>query len=75
MNTTILPNPIQKEKFTTVQMTMLRVWRQFWVGADGVVLRLEGGLQDGAMVLTGELPAPAGGGNTAALKTGQCSVL
>ena len=38
-----------------------RVWRQVWVGADGVVLRLEGGLQDGAMVMIGELPAPAGG--------------
>ena len=29
------------------------VWRQFWVGADGVVLRLQGGLEDGAMVLRG----------------------
>ena len=38
-----------------------RVWRQFWVGADGVVLRLEGGLQDGAMVMAGELPTPQGG--------------
>jgi hypothetical protein len=38
-----------------------RVWRQFWVGADGVVLRLEGGLQDGAMVMAGELPNPQGG--------------
>ena len=38
-----------------------RVWRQFWVGADGVVLRLEGGLQNGAMVMTGELPNPQGG--------------
>jgi hypothetical protein len=38
-----------------------RVWRQFWVGADGVVLRLEGGLQDGAMVMTGQLPNPRGG--------------
>lgn len=37
------------------------VWRQFWVGGDGVVLRLEGGLQDGAMVMTGELPAAKGG--------------
>ncbi|HEU0306991.1 MAG TPA: hypothetical protein VFR30_08485 [Lysobacter sp.] len=38
-----------------------RVWRQFWVGGDGVVLRLEGGLQDGAMVMAGELPTPQGG--------------
>lgn len=37
-------------------------WTQFWVGADGGVLRLEGGLQDGAMVLAGELPKPAGTG-------------
>lgn len=37
------------------------VWRQFWVGGDGVVLRLEGGLQDGAMVMTGELPTSKGG--------------
>lgn len=36
------------------------VWRQFWVGADGVVLRLEGGLQDGAMVMAGELPGTGG---------------
>lgn len=32
-------------------------WRQFWVGGDGTVLRLEGGLVDGAMVMTGELGA------------------
>ena len=38
-----------------------QVWRQFWTGADGVVLRLEGGLQDGAMVMTGELPRAQGG--------------
>jgi hypothetical protein len=38
-----------------------KVWRQFWTGADGVVLRLEGGLQAGAMVLTGELPRAGGG--------------
>ena len=38
-----------------------RVWRQFWVGGDGVVLRLEGGLQDQAMVMQGELPKPEGG--------------
>lgn len=38
-----------------------RVWRQFWVGGDGVVLRLEGGLQGKAMVMAGELPDAAGG--------------
>ena len=38
-----------------------KVWRQFWVGGDGVVLRLEGGLQDGAMLLQGELPGANGG--------------
>jgi len=38
-----------------------RVWRQFWVGGDGVVLRLEGGRQGEAMVLGGELPDPKGG--------------
>jgi hypothetical protein len=38
-----------------------KVWRQFWTGADGVVLRLEGGLRDGAMVMEGELPTSAGG--------------
>ncbi|KFL36000.1 hypothetical protein [Arenimonas donghaensis] len=36
-------------------------WMQVWVGADGVVLRLEGGLRDGAMVLEGELPQASGG--------------
>ena len=38
-----------------------KTWRQFWVGSDGLVLRLEGGLVDGAMVMTGELPRSAGG--------------
>lgn len=38
-----------------------RVWRQFWVGGDGVVLRLEGGLVGKAMVLGGELPKAEGG--------------
>jgi hypothetical protein len=36
-------------------------WTQHWIGADGVVLRLAGGLRDGAMVLEGELPAKDGG--------------
>jgi len=30
-------------------------WHQTWVGGRGLVLRLEGGLRDGAMVLEGEL--------------------
>lgn len=36
-------------------------WMQVWVGADGTVLRLEGGLREGAMVLEGELPGAGGG--------------
>lgn len=35
-------------------------WNQFWIGADGVTLRLSGGLKDDAMVLEGSLPMPAG---------------
>lgn len=38
-----------------------RRWLQFWVGGDGVILRLEGGIEDGAMVMQGELPAAGGG--------------
>lgn len=38
-----------------------KVWRQFWVGGDGVVLRLEGGMQNGMMVMLGELPNGKGG--------------
>jgi hypothetical protein len=38
-----------------------RVWRQFWVGGDGVVLRLEGGREGAAMVMRGELPDANGG--------------
>ena len=38
-----------------------RTWRQFWVGGDGVVLRLAGGLQGRAMVMQGDLPTPQGG--------------
>lgn len=33
-----------------------KVWRQFWTGADGTVLRLSGGVVDGKMIMTGELP-------------------
>lgn len=36
-------------------------WTQHWIGADGVVLRLAGGLRDGAMVLEGDLPGAGGG--------------
>jgi hypothetical protein len=33
-----------------------KVWRQFWVGGDGLVLRLSGGLKGNAMIMSGELP-------------------
>ncbi len=36
------------------------VWRQFWVGSDGIVLQLEGGWREGAMVLEGNAPAASG---------------
>ncbi len=37
-------------------------WTQFWIGSDGVVLRLEGGLRDdGAMAMEGVLPDGKGG--------------
>lgn len=36
-------------------------WRQFWIGGDGVVLQLAGGLKDGSMEMTGELPGANGG--------------
>ncbi|HEV2846669.1 MAG TPA: hypothetical protein VG477_17575 [Thermoanaerobaculia bacterium] len=29
-------------------------WNQVWVGPDGVILRLKGGFQEGAMVLSGD---------------------
>ncbi len=35
-------------------------WHQHWVGGDGAVLHLEGGLVDGAMVLSGETKTPKG---------------
>lgn len=38
-----------------------REWTQFWIGADGVILHLRGGLVDGAMLMQGELPAANGG--------------
>lgn len=36
------------------------VWRQFWIGGDGVVLQLAGGLRDGSMVMSGTLPGRDG---------------
>ena len=34
-----------------------RQWHQDWVGGDGTILHLRGGLKDGAMVLTNEDPS------------------
>ncbi len=36
-------------------------WRQFWISAEGYVLRLQGGLRDGSMVMEGEMPNPQSG--------------
>jgi hypothetical protein len=30
-------------------------WHQDWVGGDGTILHLHGGMKDGAMVLRGEI--------------------
>ena len=38
------------------------VWHQTWTDSAGTLLQLEGGLEDGAMVLTGERPARDGNG-------------
>ena len=38
-----------------------RTWTQFWIGSDGVVLRLSGGMQGDAMEMRGELPNSTGG--------------
>lgn len=38
-----------------------QTWRQLWVGGDGTVLELAGGLQGQDMVLRGELPSAKGG--------------
>jgi hypothetical protein len=38
-----------------------KVWHQTWVDNGGLLLTIEGGLQDGAMVLEGERPAQGGG--------------
>ena len=37
-------------------------WTQFWIGSDGVVLRLAGGLQGKAMVTSDRLPDPKAAG-------------
>jgi hypothetical protein len=36
-------------------------WTQFWIGSDGVILRLAGGLQGADMVMEGGLPDAKGG--------------
>lgn len=39
-----------------------KAWTQFWIGSDGVILRLQGGLRaDGAMAMEGTLPDGKGG--------------
>ncbi len=39
-----------------------KAWTQFWIGSDGVILRLQGGLRaDGAMSMEGVLPDGKGG--------------
>ncbi len=37
-----------------------KAWRQFWVGSDGGVLELAGGIVQGRMVLAGEQAGPGG---------------
>lgn len=37
-------------------------WQQTWVDGHGTLLTLEGGLEDGDMVLRGERPRPTGTG-------------
>lgn len=37
-----------------------RQWHQDWVGGDGAILHLRGGLQDGAMVLSGDTQSREG---------------
>ncbi|MEZ5484524.1 MAG: hypothetical protein R3F01_05120 [Lysobacteraceae bacterium] len=39
-------------------------WHQFWVSGTGMVLHLVGGMENGAMVLHGKLPAADGSGMT-----------
>ena len=35
-------------------------WHQDWVGGDGTILHLHGGLKDGVIILTGESQSPKG---------------
>jgi hypothetical protein len=35
-------------------------WHQDWVGGDGTILHIHGGLKDGMMVLSGEAASPKG---------------
>lgn len=37
-------------------------WHQTWVDSSGTLLQLDGGLNEGSMVLQGERPVPASGG-------------
>jgi hypothetical protein len=37
-----------------------RQWHQDWVGGDGTVLHLRGGMQGGAMVMSGDTKSPQG---------------
>lgn len=37
-------------------------WHQTWVDSQGTLLQLDGGLVDGAMVMSGDRPAPGGNG-------------
>lgn len=36
-------------------------WHQTWVDANGLLLRLDGGMDEGSMVLRGEMPTREGG--------------
>jgi hypothetical protein len=39
-------------------------WHQTWIDDSGTLLQLDGGLQDGSMVMQGQRPAPDGNGMT-----------
>lgn len=39
-------------------------WHQTWIDDTGTLLQLDGGLQDGSMVMQGQRPAPDGNGMT-----------
>lgn len=40
-------------------------WHQTWIDDSGTLLQLDGGLQDGSMVMQGQRPTPDGNGMTA----------